>query len=148
MAINYDDYHPKWHLISYLIRVRRAKNRCEWCDAENAQPHPQTTSKVVLTVAHLNRDRRLNRFWNLAALCQRCHLNWDRNAHIYSRRYGRDTRYLNLKLFEVPMIAVVPNKYFKPARAVVHSRSNYVNGKLFHLPPADRGNETEQRKRS
>lgn len=35
MPINYKEYHPKWSLISRLIRFRRAKNRCEWCGAPN-----------------------------------------------------------------------------------------------------------------
>lgn len=46
--------------------------------------------RVVLTVAHLDRNRHNNDLGNLAALCQRCHLNHDREAqHIPSRRYGR-----------------------------------------------------------
>lgn len=35
MPIDYNDYHPKWTLISRLIRKRRAKNRCEWCGLPN-----------------------------------------------------------------------------------------------------------------
>ncbi|WP_375435065.1 HNH endonuclease [uncultured Hymenobacter sp.] len=89
MPIDYKRYHPKWRLISRLVRFRRAGNRCEWCQALNYEPHPITGSKVILTVAHLDRDRTHNRFSNLAALCQRCHLNYDRRAHIYNRRYGR-----------------------------------------------------------
>ena len=89
MPIDYKKYHPKWSLISRLIRTHRAGNRCEWCQAQNHQPHPKTGSKVILTVAHLDRDRNHNRFANLAALCQRCHLNHDRQDHIRNRRYGR-----------------------------------------------------------
>lgn len=99
MPINYKDYHPKWSLISFLIRKRRAKDKCEWCGAKNGKPHPITGSKVVLTVAHLNQDRTCNRFWNLKALCQRCHLNHDRKVHLFNRRYGRETKYVNGKLF-------------------------------------------------
>lgn len=47
-------------------------------------------TKIILTVAHLARDRTNNTPDNLAALCQRCHLNHDRHAqHIPHRRYGR-----------------------------------------------------------
>ena len=99
MPINYKNYHPKWKLISRMIRFTRAKNLCEWCSAVNGQPHPVTGTKVVLTVAHIDRNRTNNRFWNLAALCQRCHLNHDRNDHIFNRKYGRETKYLNGKLF-------------------------------------------------
>lgn len=46
--------------------------------------------KIILTVAHLDRDRKNNDPANLAALCQRCHLNHDRQAqHIPHRKYGR-----------------------------------------------------------
>ena len=47
-------------------------------------------TKIILTVAHLDRDRSNNAPSNLAALCQRCHLNHDRHAqHIPGRKYGR-----------------------------------------------------------
>lgn len=101
MPIDYKNYHPKWSLISRLIRFRRAGNKCEWCGAANGKPHPVTQSKVVLTTAHLDRNRNNNRFWNLAALCQRCHLNHDRRQHIYNRKYGSETKYLNGTLFPV-----------------------------------------------
>jgi hypothetical protein len=90
MPINYSEYHPKWRLISKLIRFNRAKNKCEWCGAENHKPHPITKSKVVLTVAHIDRDKTNNRFNNLAALCQKCHLGHDIKQHIDNRKYGRD----------------------------------------------------------
>jgi hypothetical protein len=99
MPINYKEYHPKWSLISKLIRFKRAKNKCEWCGAENMQPHPITGSRVVLTVAHIDQDKTNNRFNNLAALCQKCHLGHDLKQHIFNRKYGRKTKYLNGKLF-------------------------------------------------
>jgi len=98
MPIDYKEYHPKWSLISRLIRFRRAKNCCEWCGVRNHQPHPKTGSKVVLTVAHINHDKTYNRFHNLAALCQRCHLNHDLKHHIYNRKYGRHWKKYQLKL--------------------------------------------------
>jgi hypothetical protein len=89
MPINYKHYHPKWRLISKLIRVNRAKNACEWCGAANYAPHPLTGSRVVLTVAHIDRNKHNNRFHNLAALCQKCHLHHDLQQHIANRKYGR-----------------------------------------------------------
>ena len=100
MPINYKEYHPKWSLISRLIRFKRAKNRCEWCGAENRKPHPLTGSKVVLTVAHINHDKTKNEFSNLAALCQRCHLNHDLFHHINNRRYGRNWKKNQLTIFD------------------------------------------------
>ncbi|MVM36513.1 hypothetical protein GO730_00635 [Spirosoma sp. HMF3257] len=35
MPIDRKKYHPKWRLISYLIRFIRAKNRCEDCNVRN-----------------------------------------------------------------------------------------------------------------
>lgn len=90
MPIDYSEYHPKWKLISKLIRVKRAKNKCEWCNAINYEPHPITGSKVVLTVAHVDHDKTNNRFTNLAALCQRCHLSHDIKQHVDNRKYGRN----------------------------------------------------------
>lgn len=46
-------------------------------------------SKVVLTVAHMDRDRSNNERSNLRALCQRCHLVHDIHQHVTNRRYGR-----------------------------------------------------------
>ena len=98
MPINYNNYHPKWSLISRLIRFKRAQNKCEWCGAANYEAHPETGSKVILTVAHIDRDRRNNRFNNLAALCQKCHLNHDRKQHIDNRKYGREYKFVNHKI--------------------------------------------------
>lgn len=89
MPIDLKQYHPKWTLISRIIRFTRAKNHCEWCNAENYQPHPVTGSRVILTVAHIDQDKDNNRFSNLAALCQRCHLSHDRPYHINKRKYGK-----------------------------------------------------------
>lgn len=77
MPMNRKLYPPDWEQISQRIRYERAGNRCEWCGAENHQPHPITGSKVVLTVAHLDHNPGNNAEDNLAALCQRCHNRYD-----------------------------------------------------------------------
>lgn len=91
MPIDYSKYPPNWPVIRMRIRVR-AKERCEWCSARNGQPHPVTGSRVVLTVAHKDHDITHNDGLdadpnapllpepesNLAALCQRCHITWDK----------------------------------------------------------------------
>jgi 5-methylcytosine-specific restriction endonuclease McrA len=56
---------------------------------------------VVLTIAHLDHDKEN---WDvtderLRAWCQRCHLNYDRWRHIENRRYGRNFRKTQYKLF-------------------------------------------------
>lgn len=45
--------------------------------------------KASATVAHVDRNKNNNRFSNLAALCQRCHLGHDLAQHIENRKYGR-----------------------------------------------------------
>ncbi len=72
-------YPADWKLRSRFVRFVRAGNKCEWCGAKNHEPHPITGSRVVLTTAHVH-DRRPESasLLNLAALCQRCHLNHDR----------------------------------------------------------------------
>jgi hypothetical protein len=106
MPINKKDYHPKWKTISRWIRSKRAGNRCEWCGATNHKAHPITGALVILTVAHLDRDRNNNRFSNLAALCQGCHLFHDLCQHLYSRKYGSATRYKTGQLFPLPPVTV------------------------------------------
>lgn len=46
-------------------------------------------TEVVLTIAHLDHNKHNNRFNNLAALCQRCHLRIDLAHHVANRKYGR-----------------------------------------------------------
>lgn len=101
MPIDYSEYPDNWHEISEYIRFERAKNRCETCGVENYKSNPETGSKVILTVAHINHikeDVRYNpdkydpgdRDNNLVAECQRCHLSRDRKRHIRNRKYGRN----------------------------------------------------------
>lgn len=97
--MNRADYPRDWPAISMRIRARSGQ-KCEWCGAPNREPHPDTGSIVVLTVAHLGvakldgtpgdkHDKRDCRDENLAALCQRCHLNYDRDDHV---RHAAETR--------------------------------------------------------
>lgn len=83
---NRERYPKDWKAIS--LEVREAAGwKCEGspafpdCRAANAEPHPVTGSKVVLTVAHLdhlpeNCGEPGNRP-NLKAWCQRCHNTYD-----------------------------------------------------------------------
>lgn len=91
MAMDYSRYPSNWHEISRAIR-ERDEWQCKWCQAKNGQPHPVTGNRVILTVAHLGapksdgtpgdkRDKMDCRPENLAALCQRCHLNFDQDEH-------------------------------------------------------------------
>ena len=79
-------YPADWPLRRRFIIQYRAANRCEWCRVENGQPHPETGSDVVLTLAHVWDKRPENAsLLNLAALCQRCHNRWDARDRLGSR---------------------------------------------------------------
>lgn len=104
---SYSTYPKNWKEISLDIRERRAKWRCEWCGVLTGVP-TQSGGPVVLTVAHLGvpypdgrtgnkHDKSDCRPENLAALCQKCHLNFDRADHLARaaatrerKRRGRD----------------------------------------------------------
>lgn len=105
MPMNRALYPDNWEEISFIIRNVRAQNRCEWCGAVNGEPHPVTGSKVVLTCAHLGitkpdgtpgdkADKMDCRPENLAALCQRCHLNYDRPEILATQAVNRETKRL------------------------------------------------------
>ena len=86
-------YPVDWKLRSRFVRFYRARNRCEWCGADNYAPHPVTGSRVVLTVAHVYDQRpEAASLLNLAALCQRCHLRHDAAHHALTRRLNRERR--------------------------------------------------------
>lgn len=80
-------YPKDWKLRSRFVREVRARNRCEWCGAENHKPHPVTGSTVVLTTAHVYDDRpEAASLLNLAALCQKCHNGHDAEARRQRRK--------------------------------------------------------------
>jgi ribosomal protein L37AE/L43A len=45
--------------------------------------------KVVLTISHLDHNIGNNEESNLKALCQKCHLNWDKEHHKESRKRNK-----------------------------------------------------------
>jgi len=91
-------YPSNWKQIRVEI-LERASHRCEGspdypdCRAENGKPHPDTGSKVVLTIAHLDHTPENCDHENLKAWCQRCHLWYDRHHHAQNayetRREGK-----------------------------------------------------------
>ena len=99
-AENVHRYPADWKLRSRFVRFYRAKNRCEWCGAENHKPHPITGSEVMLTVAHVYDDAPENSaLLNLAALCQRCHLRHDAHIHKRNRQENRERKAGQTRLF-------------------------------------------------
>lgn len=129
MPIDYSEYHPSWKEISRFIRKIRAQDRCEWCGVINYQPHPDTGSKVTLTVAHLDHDKDNNDPANLAALCQRDHLSHDHGQHIENRKYGRKWKKYQLSAFDVQEFVEITKKPL--------NRKAY--GSIPHLPGSNLG---------
>lgn len=117
MPINYKEYPPNWKTEIRPAVLERAKNCCEECNVPNyaiiyrpikgksdwelaPEGHESDAmlldgikfSKIILTIAHLDHDK-LNhdvKLERLKALCQRCHLVYDKNHHAVNRRYGRN----------------------------------------------------------
>ncbi len=113
MPIDYRQYAPNWKEISKRIRERDG-NRCLFCGVKNhhwIHRHKVTDEwvyhldlqelsweqqcayndyvLVVLTVAHLDHDVSNNSDNNLAALCQKCHLNYDHEHHMANAKNTR-----------------------------------------------------------
>lgn len=101
---NRQRYPAEWAAISWVIRWMRAVGRCE-CRGECGRPayhlhHGRciniaglpaivTGSTVVLTVAHLDHTPENCHPANLRAMCQGCHLHYDRDHHAETRRHTR-----------------------------------------------------------
>ena len=93
-----------WRVISERIRFVRAGGRCECvgqCGGEHGGALDSARCsamhlalverkgkqiKIVLTVAHLDHMPENNDDGNLLAMCQRCHLRYDREEHARVRR--------------------------------------------------------------
>jgi N6-adenosine-specific RNA methylase IME4 len=112
---NQERYPADWPAISLRSRNERAGGRCECqgecgydhggrCPEVNRQPHSVTRSIVVLTVAHLDDTPENCGDDNLRAMCQRCHLAYDRHLHVYNLRETHSHRRLaaarNHELFD------------------------------------------------
>lgn len=104
-------YPKDWKQISLRIRSERADYVCECqgecghdhdgrCAAVNYEPHPVTGSRVVLTVAHLDHHPENCEDANLRAMCQRCHLAYDKHHHAASRRRTRHAGQIEMDLID------------------------------------------------
>lgn len=86
-------YPRDWPDISRTIRFERAAGRCECvgecgrgthtgrCSNAHGQPAYGTGSTVILSTAHLDHQPENCDPANLRAMCQGCHLHYDRQHH-------------------------------------------------------------------
>lgn len=109
MPMRRELYPANWDDISRQVR-KDAGNRCEWCGVDNHAIGARSLNgiwydeddihgmnstdgmllfgefpdmiRIVLTVAHIDHNPANNDRSNLAALCQRWHLNHDRPHHM------------------------------------------------------------------
>lgn len=100
MSIDYTSYHPKWKTVSNHIRTLRSGGQCE-CHGECGVSHGSSNKKnrckeinkskaihfkgnVILTVSHLchrQHDPMCIEEEHLKAMCQACHLRYDKDFH-------------------------------------------------------------------
>src|SRR4051812_7473594 len=96
-------YPADWKLRSHFVRFVRAKGCCEWCGAVHGLPNPRTGAIVYLTTAHVYDQRpEAASLLNLAALCQSCHLNHDKQLHKWARWRKRRAQERTGELFAIP----------------------------------------------
>jgi hypothetical protein len=97
-------YPKNWKQIRAAI-LERAGHACEGsprfpeCRAVNYEQHPETGSKVVLTIAHLTHDEACDDPALLRAWCQRCHLVYDAAHHAKNAAETRRRKMPQLDLF-------------------------------------------------
>ena len=99
-------YPKDWKEISLKIR-KRSRGQCECrgecglhrtnpgprrCEETNGQPAVWAKGKIVLTVAHLDHKPENCNPANLRAMCQRCHLRYDRFEHAKNSKITREKK--------------------------------------------------------
>lgn len=110
MPIDYSKYPKNWKSEIRPAILERDGNCCKFCGVENYSyifrndiggwfycedwlnmkkrgggfyiTNGDGRVKIVLTIAHLDHNIENNNYDNLAALCQKCHLKYDKKHHI------------------------------------------------------------------
>ena len=103
-------YPKNWKDISLRIR-ERAENRCEcvgecglhpWgrCVEKQGRKAFFAKGKIILTTAHLDHQPENCSDDNLKAMCQRCHLRYDRFHHAETSKKTRAAKSKQIQLLE------------------------------------------------
>ena len=96
-------YPDNWDVLRATV-LNHAHHQCQMCGARNHDVHPETGSRVVLTIAHFDHDVTHNDKTNLAALCQRCHLRHDARQHAHNAAITRRRRRIQAGQQELPVL--------------------------------------------
>jgi 5-methylcytosine-specific restriction endonuclease McrA len=111
MPIDYKEYPSNWKTEIRPTILERDNHCCKFCGVKNHsiihrfgkgindwEYWPEgmeseawsldglKSTKIVLTIAHLDQDKTNNDYDNLAALCQKCHLGIDLRHHMANAR--------------------------------------------------------------
>lgn len=113
MPCDYKNYPKNWRSEIRPDILKRDENKCKFCGVENGRlihrhgnnmndwvywPEGMESETwtldglkstlIVLTIMHLDHDTTNNDYNNLAAGCQKCHLNYDIKNH---KKHSRET---------------------------------------------------------
>ena len=106
-------YGTDWKEFSHRIRFERAEGRCEChgecgrgthdgrCPNEHGKPAYGTGSKVVLTTAHLTHEPECRDEDKVKAMCQGCHLHYDKAHHAETAYRTRKEKANTVDMFDV-----------------------------------------------
>jgi len=90
MPINKKDYPYNWKKLVIEVK-KRAGDKCELCGIKNYSTNPRG-KQVILTIHHIDRNKKNNKLINLIALCQKCHLRLDLEMHMENAKKTRQTK--------------------------------------------------------
>ena len=107
MPVDYSKYHPDWRDIIRPEILKRDKYKCTRCkvgqrwvgyrtnkgvfvpcddfEIAHRKRHNLKVITIYLAVAHLDHDIQNNEYINLAAMCQKCHNNYDQQHRLINR---------------------------------------------------------------
>lgn len=80
---------------NYSLIHRYGNGMEDWCywpegmESEAWTLDGKKSTKIILTIAHLDHNKQNNDYDNLAALCQKCHLGIDLKNHMANARNTR-----------------------------------------------------------
>jgi len=90
-----NDYPDNWDEIA-----TRIKDKADWCCERCGHLHAPDEG-FTLTVHHLDGNEANNEDWNLAALCQRCHLHLQRVS-------------LEILFYQLELVGVYEQRWLMP----------------------------------